>query len=369
MRLEAIVKVPVERLPKLFERDFDALVAAAIADATRALAPGARQLLRSAEWWQDWSDALLCAEGELRVAVERFAYLGDPRLGRIEFQLKKVRTRMNEARVLAHEHRRREHEASAATQGLSDTRATALAWLTRAFVEEYDALRSEVLAEQGAPPERRQHPPSRDVFDSLNEAYERGWIVAPMTPQAAALLALDPVSFRRVVADDVRDQNDRSLPLRHPAVLHRWNSALIELLDMTAGQARTRSDTLSHLTTEDLRSLDETTARKTLNARRFFTAVQQRKAECGSVIRQFMRVAEQRKREDPRELLHFKAERTARERLAQAHPVEFEHVVESLRVYEESPGRLDTARLTVNLRGELKAHVVRELRIVAGLTA
>lgn len=367
MRLDAIAKVPTDQLPSLFEQDFNNLVTAAIADAVRLLPPAARDLLRSAEWWQDWSDALLCAEGGLQIAAERMAYAGDPRCGSTEVKLRKVRTRLAEARTLAGQHRRGEHEAASATQSLTDTRATALLWLTRVFPEDHQVLRGEVLHEQGLPAAPKFRPPARDVFDSLEEARDLGWIVAEMTPPSAALLGLGDVAFRNVVADDARHQNDRNIPLRHPMVLRRWDAALDDLAERTYGPARTLSSRNLGPLKDDLHALDEEAAAKILNARRFFSAVQQRKVECGSVVRQLMRAAERRKAADPQVVALFEAEAEVRRRLAQAHPVEYEHILARLRPWEAAPGVIDTVRLTTNLRGELKALTVQELRAVAGL--
>ena len=221
--------------------DFGNLVTAAVADATRRLPAPVRRLLDGLEWHLDWADALVWAEGELQVSAQRMALLGDPRLRRVEGQLRQVRVRLHEARCVAAEYRRQDRERL--EQGrLLTARATALSWLGKALPEEYEALFTARVAELGIPPLRRGSA-SRDVFDSIEQAVAQGRLRVTAGPEVTALLELPDDTFRAAVADDVREQNARNVLLRHPLVLRRWHAGLARLCDLTVGPARASSAT------------------------------------------------------------------------------------------------------------------------------
>ncbi|WDV30581.1 hypothetical protein OIM90_01720 [Streptomyces sp. AD16] len=214
LRLRDVARLPAEVLVKRFEEDFGNLVTAAVADATRRLPAPVRRLLDGLEWHLDWADALVWAEGELQVSAERMTLLGDPRLRRVEGQLRQVRVRLHEARCVAADYRRQDRERL--EQGrLLTARATALSWLSKAFPEEYAALFAARVAELGIPPLRR-HIASRDVFDSIEQAVAQDRLQVTAGPEVTALLELPDDTFRAAVADDVREQNARNVLLRHP---------------------------------------------------------------------------------------------------------------------------------------------------------
>lgn len=296
------------------------------------------------------------------------AYAGDPRQERVETQLRKVRTRLTEARSLIGRQRRHEHRTLPDVREQGDPRVTALSWLTRAFPDEHRVLREQMLRERGLEAVRA-HGGSRDVFDSLDEACAHGWVIATTTPAVTALLEMDASAFRNTVANDARDQNERNIPLRHPAVLRRWHATLVDLLEMTVAPAHASSVNALGSLTVDLHQMPEEKAFHILNARRFFAAVMQRKTECQRTLRQLMNAASLRKQEDPDVVARAQAELAARERLAEAHPAEFEHILERLRPFQTPSGRLDMKRMDTNLRGELKARTIKEIAAVTAVSS
>ncbi|MGW4372431.1 hypothetical protein ACWEJ7_02035 [Streptomyces albidoflavus] len=359
LRLRDVARLPAEVLVKRFEEDFGNLVTAAVADATRRLPAPVRRLLDGLEWHLDWADALVWAEGELQVSAERMTLLGDPRLRRVEGQLRQVRVRLHEARCVAADYRRQDRERL--EQGrLLTARATALSWLSKARPEEYAALFAARVAELGIPPLRR-HTASRDVFDSIEQAVAQGRLQVTAGPEVRALLELPDDTFRAAVADDVREQNARNVLLRHPLVLRRWHAGLARLCELTVGPARASSATALGRLPVDLAELPRQEAMQIINARRFFCAVQQRRLDCDRTVRALMAEIVRRERADPVNTARREAGAHARLRLAEAHPEAYARIREELRAYESEPGHLDPARLTSDARGALKARLLAEL--------
>ncbi|PAX87445.1 hypothetical protein CLM83_07335 [Streptomyces albidoflavus] len=359
LRLRDVARLPAEVLVKRFEEDFGNLVTAAVADATRRLPAPVRRLLDGLEWHLDWADALVWAEGELQVSAERMTLLGDPRLRRVEGQLRQVRVRLHEARCVAADYRRQDRERL--EQGrLLTARATALSWLGKALPEEYAALFAARVAELGIPPLRR-HTASRDVFDSIEQAVAQGRLWVTAGPEVTALLELPDDTFRAAVADDVREQNARNVLLRHPLVLRRWHAGLARLCELTVGPARASSATALGRLPVDLAGLPRQEAMQIINARRFFCAVQQRRLDCDRTVRGLMAEIVRRERADPVNAARREAGVHARLRLAEAHPEAYARIREELRAYESEPGHLDPARLTSDVRGALKARLLAEL--------
>ncbi|MBV7252358.1 hypothetical protein GJ659_016525 [Streptomyces sp. S-2] len=359
LRLRDVARLPAEVLVKRFEEDFGNLVTAAVADATRRLPAPVRRLLDGLEWHLDWADALVWAEGELQVSAERMTLLGDPRLRRVEGQLRQVRVRLHEARCVAADYRRQDRERL--EQGrLLTARATALSWLGKALPEEYAALFAARVAELGIPPLRR-HTASRDVFDSIEQAVAQGRLRVTAGPEVTALLELPDDTFRAAVADDVREQNARNVLLRHPLVLRRWHAGLARLCELTVGPARASSATALGRLPVDLAGLPRQEAMQIINARRFFCAVQQRRLDCDRTVRGLMAEIVRRERADPVNTARREAGVHARLRLAEAHPEAYARIREELRAYESELGHLDPARLTSDVRGALKARLLAEL--------
>ncbi|MFB6597162.1 hypothetical protein [Streptomyces diastaticus] len=359
LRLRDVARLPAEVLVKRFEEDFGNLVTAAVADATRRLPAPVRRLLDGLEWHLDWADALVWAEGELQVSAERMALLGDPRLRRVEGQLRQVRVRLHEARCVAAEYRRQDRERLERGRLLT-ARATALSWLSKALPEEYEALFTARVAELGIPPLRRGSA-SRDVFDSIEQAVAQGRLRVTAGPEVTALLELPDDTFRAAVADDVREQNARNVLLRHPLVLRRWHAGLARLCDLTVGPARASSATALGRAPLDLAELPRQEAMQIVNARRFFCAVQQRRLDCDRTVRTLMAEIVRRERADPVNTARREAGAYARLRLAEAHPEAYTRIREELRAFESGPGHLDPARLTSDVRGALKARLLSEL--------
>ncbi|MGW4972958.1 hypothetical protein ACWEP3_23890, partial [Streptomyces albidoflavus] len=332
LRLRDVARLPAEVLVKRFEEDFGNLVTAAVADATRRLPAPVRRLLDGLEWHLDWADALVWAEGELQVSAERMTLLGDPRLRRVEGQLRQVRVRLHEARCVAADYRRQDRERL--EQGrLLTARATALSWLGKALPEEYAALFAARVAELGIPPLRR-HTASRDVFDSIEQAVAQGRLRVTAGPEVTALLELPDDTFRAAVADDVREQNARNVLLRHPLVLRRWHAGLARLCELTVGPARASSATALGRLPVDLAGLPRQEAMQIINARRFFCAVQQRRLDCDRTVRGLMAEIVRRERADP--------VNTARREAGEAMPEETKETARAVvrKVVEELEKRL-----------------------------
>ncbi|MEV4333446.1 hypothetical protein AB0K02_23370 [Streptomyces sp. NPDC049597] len=360
VRLREVHQLSAEELVPLFERDFRNLVTVAIADATRRLSHPVRRLLRSLEWHQDWTDALLWAEGELQVSAERMALVGDDRREGVEGQLRRVRACLHESRRLAADFRRQQYERSDDRQKLLSAQRTALTWLSKAFPEDYAGLVAQVCAERGLA-EDWERPAARDVFESIERACHEGDVTVTMTPPVAALLERGPQSFRGVVAKDAREQNERNVLLRHPLVLRRWSSALEELVEMTLEPARASSHTALGTLAEDLRLLGHDRAMRVINSRRFYCAVQQRQHECDRIVRRLMEAITERAAAAPEKVARREAVEHADRLLSARHPQAYARIREALCPYEASPGVLDPVRLTSAERNRLKSRLLQEV--------
>lgn len=365
VRLREVQHLSAEELILLFGQDFRNLVTVAIADATGRLPRSVRRLLRSLEWHQDWTDALLWAEGELQVSAERMALVGDSRRDSVESQLRRVRACLHESRRLAADFRRQQYERSAERQRFLNAQRTALTWLSKAFPEDYAMLVVQVHAERGIAADE-ESPAARDAFDSIEHACHEGDLAVTMTEPVAALLDRGPQSFRGVVANDAREQNERNDLLRHPLALRRWSSALKELMEMTLEPARASSHTALGPLTEDLRRLGHDQAIRVINARRFYCAVQQRQRECDRIVRSLMETIAERAAAAPENIARREAAEHADQLLAERHRQAYVRICEALRPYEASPGRLDPGQLTSAERSRLKSQLLEE---VVGMSA
>ncbi|MFD5099420.1 hypothetical protein [Streptomyces albidochromogenes] len=357
--LADVPRLTAEELVACFDEDFRNLVTVSIADATRRLSRPVRQLLRGPEWHQDWQDALLWAEGELQVSAERMRLTGDGRAEGVETKLRRVRANLHEARRVSAQYRREAVECSPEHLSTLNAQHTALSWLAKAFPADYSRLVEQSKRERGIvdPPPR---PPAQDVFDSVEEACERGWLKVTMTPPVARLLRQGQVSFRGVVADDARHQNERNVLLRHPLAVRRWKAALTELTEMTTSPAKASSHTALGPLNVDLSGLPHDHAMQIINARRFYCAVQQRHLECDRVVRHLMQTVATRKDHAPETHARREAGEQADRTLAAQHPHAYAHIRNALHPYEAAPGQLDPALLPANARGALKSRLIKE---------
>lgn len=362
LRLADVERVPTERLVELIAESFDNLVTVAIAEAVhgRFLPPRTGRLLRKAEWRLDWQDALLCAGGELQVATERMRYNGDPRLEATEHRLGRVRHRAHEAAVLVKKLRRNDFHHSRERKTGTNSHLTARGWLRLAFPDEYAGLvqRERVRRRLSTVPET---PSFRDVHDEIAYAVAEGRITAPRSPEVDALLAAADTAVRLAAADDAKEQDERTMALRHPLLLGRWDSALRELAAMAAERARTETPHALGTLPDDFYALPEAEAVAVLNARRFLAAVQQRRMECKRYIRQLTQALRERARESPYVLAASEAKAAADELLVEAHPAEYAFVRAELRPYEEHVGYLPLSLVSGSRRAEIKRRVLAAL--------
>ncbi|MFE0134047.1 hypothetical protein ACFWY6_21155 [Streptomyces sp. NPDC059037] len=199
------------------------------------------------------------------------------------------------------------------------------------------------------------------MFDAIERGASEGLLFATMTTAVHGLLAKSPLAFRNTVAADAREQDERTIELRHPLLLRRWRAALDELAEMTAPLAGATSATELGPLTSDLDALPRQAAFAVLNARRFLVAVHLRTAENTRVARQYAQTITQREQDEPDHAAHRGVFGQALHRLADEHPPDYDHIRHRLRPFEASPGRLDVSVLNAGQRGALKRQVLAEL--------
>ncbi|MFE0055336.1 hypothetical protein [Streptomyces sp. NPDC059003] len=360
LRLNDVAHMGAATLQPLLQDSFRNLVTAAIADATGHLPCSSRKLLHGPHFRDDLVDALRWAEGEIQVASERMTWTGDPRAERTLRQLQQIRTALAQARAEEADRRRTEHHASAGHQVDTDSAATACLWLRSAFPDRFEQLLAqEYAAAQLEPPAHRPAP--ADVFDAIEWGASEGYLFATMTPAVHDLLTKSPLAFRNTVAADTREQDERTIELRHPLLLRRWRTALDELAEMTAPLAGATSATQLGPLTTDLDAMPRQAAFAVLNARRFLVAVHQRTAENTRLARQYAQTITQREQDEPDHAAHRRVFDQALHRLADEHPGGYDHIRHRLRPFETSPGHLDVSVLNSVQRGALKRQVLAEL--------
>ncbi|WP_053924650.1 hypothetical protein [Streptomyces chattanoogensis] len=358
--LNDVAHMGAAMLQPLLQASFRNLVTAAIADAIGHLPRSSRKLLHGPHFRDDLVDALQWAEGEMQVASERMTWTGDPRAERTTHQLQQIRASLNQARSEEADRRRTQHRDSAGHQVDADSAATARIWLRRAFPDHFQQLLDQEYAAAQLEP-RAARPEAADVFDAIEWGCAEGFLFATMTPAVHALLGKSPLAFRNAVADDARQQDERTVELRHPLLLRRWRAALDELAEMTAPLAGASSPSVLGPLTTDLDAMPRQAAFAVLNARRFLVAVQQRTAENARTARQYAQTITEREQDEPDHQAHRRAFDQALHRLADAHPDAYDHIRHRLRPFESSPGRLDADALNSNERGTLKRQVLAEL--------
>jgi len=361
LQLVDVERIPTDELVPLITNSFDNLVTVSIAEATNGYLPQkTRRLLRKAEWRMDWQDALLCACGELQVACERMRYTDDPRLQRTEHRLHRVRNRRHEAGVLAKKLRRNDFNNSVERKSGTNSHRTAQGWLRQAFPDEYAGLVQQERARRhlnDAP----ETPAFRDVHEQLAYACSHGLITAPRTPEVEALLAAPDLAVRTAAADDAKEQDERSMALRHPLLLGRWENALRELGYKVMGQARAKSPHGLGTLPDDFYTTPPEEAMEVLNARRFLSAVQQRRTEYKRCVRQLTLVLRERELEDPHAVASAEAKDAASQLLVNAHPAEYAFIRSVLRPYEVRDGYLPMELVGNAQRAQLKQEALSAL--------
>ncbi|PAZ14601.1 hypothetical protein CLM62_18390 [Streptomyces sp. SA15] len=361
LRLADVEHIPTDELELLITDSFDNLVTVAVAEATNGFIPQrTRRLLRKAEWRLDWQDALLCAAGELQVAAERMRYTGDPRLDATEHRLHRVRVRRNEASVLAKKLRRNDFHNSTERKSETNSHRTALGWLRNAFPDEYAELLEQEQSCRGLG-DAPEKPSFRDVHEQIEHACANGLITAPRSPDVEALLAAHDDTVRLAAAEDAKNQEDRTMALRHPLLLRRWENALRELGNMTVERARAQTPHALGALPDDFYTLPREEAIGVLNARRFLAAIQQRRLEYKRCVRQITQLLRTRERESPHAIAHAEAKAAAVRRLEERHQSEYAFIRAELRPYEEHDGFLPRALVSSPQRAEIKRRVLASL--------
>ncbi|WP_280426449.1 hypothetical protein [Nocardia carnea] len=344
----------------LVECSFNALVTIAIADASARLSMPIEQLFDSTTWLEDWTDALLCAEGELQVATELMVMKSDDRLPSRSDQLRAVRRRLHESRSLLAARRRREHELD--IRQTNDAEATARKWLHTAFRDEWTELLQQILAEQGL--NEPLPSPSRDSFDLIELRHAHGFLDHPVTDEVRRLNALPDEEFRNVVAIDAKNQEDRIEELMHPLLIRRWSVCLQDLAQMTYTLAGAKTPEALGPTPPIL--LEPTAnpedAYAVVRARRFLAAVNQRRIECARMRRHLVAESGRNERRDPTRIAYTQAQVQASRLLVDRRPKALAYILEQLRPYETTPGVLDSALLPEgNRRGQVKRDIINTL--------
>ncbi|MEU9939059.1 hypothetical protein [Streptomyces lavendulae] len=361
LRLREVATLDDEAFAHYLQERFEHLVTAAIADAGGHLRPAQHDLLHAPARLHQLRDALTFAEGDLQVAAERMTYRQDPRASRTARQLRQVRTARHQvhretAALRRSEERTREAEKTPST----DTSTTARGWLSQAYPVRFAQLLAQAQATAGLP----ARPLAKDVFDTIEEGWADAHLPAPRTPEVDRLLVMGVVTFRGVVADDARNQNDRDPALRHPLLQRHWNTALEELIGLTVPVARASSSSALGSLPDGFADLPEPDAFKILNARRFLVAAWQRRAEHNRLIRQYAITVTDRRRTAPDRDLRIQALDTALDRLVAEQPAATARILARLRPYATADGSLEPDTFTPALRAQAKREVLADLAAI-----
>jgi hypothetical protein len=358
-----VERIPTDDLVPLITDSFDNLVTVAIADATSGYIPQrTRRLLRKVEWRQDWQDALACAAGELQVATERMRYTRDERLEATEHRLRRVRARAHEAAILVKKHRMATTRREPDVRRQTSSHSTALTWLCHAFPEEArELLRAERARRGLSVEEGADSPVFKDVHDEITYACAHGMLVAPRSGRVDHLLHADEATVRIAAADDAKEQQDRDTALRHPLMLKRWENALRELGQMTAGPALAESPHGLGSLPDDFFALPLPEGLRVLNARRFLAALQQRRREYKWYVRQITETLRERAQADPHVAAGKEARLEAAELMGARHPAEYAYIRCRLRPHEVFDGKLPAALISTPARSQIKQSVLAAL--------
>lgn len=359
-------RMAADDLEALWDLDFEALIIAAIIDADGRAHPALADTLRSQKWASRWRDALLASEAELSVSVERMDYLNNPRLTATANRLRRVRTRLDEARTRIKDLLKYEGKQNEVQVRMGKASETAKAWLVkhhheewaRHFTKERTALG---LAE--APPTRTL-PSAEDGLDAYVLLIEHGYVDLPLSPYGNKLLDADDQTFLDVVADDARTQSNPLQELRHPLLMHDWMAALQDLEEMTREPARADPDGSRGLLPLDraaLKKMPHADAMGLINARRFYQQLIVRFAEWEYLFVRYGRTAAAVVEEIGRPW--FEAGRRAGCTVRDAHLDQYLAILTALAPYRfsEVSDTLDQSRFHNQVRRETKRLIMGAL--------
>ncbi|MFE3827483.1 hypothetical protein [Streptomyces sp. NPDC059092] len=351
---------PTQEVADASAASFEVFVRAALADAfLRKTRDTTSAWLRSPEMHHDWLDALTFAAGELQIACERLRYRGDERLRANQRRLEQVQARLVEARRVRRAYQDENQRAGREWRNMCDAVFTARSWLRGAYGDEADAVRRELSAERGIPESAPYQEPARNALHGIEIACRSKLIDPMVTADVARLMAAPEQAFRLVVANDAKEQEERSTALRHPLLLRRWEAAVHDLLTELVPRARADSTTVlgdlgdvSGLTGQEVYTL--------LNSRRFYVALHYRLTELARIVRRL--TEDCRARQERLRAPWYAVEVEVRAELARRHPREYGWIRRQMEPFGTPAGSRSLDPEWANnsqRRGALKAHVMR----------
>ncbi|MFE6461238.1 hypothetical protein ACFVP0_27740 [Streptomyces cinereoruber] len=357
LRLYEVADLDDEAFGQYTQERFTQLVTAAIADAAGLLNPLQRARLHDPARLPDLHDALIFAEGNQQVVVERMSYHRDPRTARSTRLLRQVRAAHHRvARQVAEQRRAEARRREAAEPLPTDLVTVTRSWLAHTLPDRFHQLLDEELAQTGLP----ARPPATDAFDTIEEGWADGHLPAERTQEVDHLLAKGPVAFRGAVADDARTQDQRNPALRHPLLQRRWAQALNELTELTVPVARASSSFALGPLPRDVYDMPEADAYKILNGRRFLCALWQRRGEHARLLHQYSTTVTHRRRSAPAHDPRRRAVEAATDRLVAEHPAAAMHILGGLIPHVDEEGRVELSRED---RAALKRRLAAEARV------
>ncbi|MFF9051546.1 hypothetical protein ACF09Z_10410 [Streptomyces erythrochromogenes] len=238
-------RLPLHELADQIAFSFLDYAKVAVAEACGLERTGLTDLLYGDDRIRPSIDALTYARHRLQLRREEHHLAGrwgDDQYEHWRWQCDAVTRRLKEANTEL----QRQRDRDLRLQGLTidhvatdDPREQAHRWLAQYLRAEFSELFVRIAAEGGAPP--RVLTPARSPEETITRAYDRGLLVAPVTPEVERLRSCDDAEFRRRVLNDAGRQNDRDDILAHPLLLHRWHRQLRVLQDQVAPSARASS--------------------------------------------------------------------------------------------------------------------------------
>ncbi|MFE3739783.1 hypothetical protein [Streptomyces sp. NPDC059134] len=351
---------PTQEVADASAASFEVFVRAALADAfLRKTRDTTSAWLRSPEMHHDWLDALTFAAGELQIACERLRYRGDDRLRANQRRLEQVQVRLMEARRVRRAYQEENQRAGREWRNMCDAVFTARSWLRGAYGDEADAVRRELCAERGIPGSAPYQEPARNALHGIEIACRSKLIDPLVTADVARLMAAPDHAFRLVVANDAKEQEERSTALRHPLLLRRWEAAVHDLLAELVDRARADSTTvLGDL--GDVTGLTGQEVYTLLNSRRFYVALHYRLTELARIVRRL--TEDCRARQERLRAPWYAVEVEVRAELARRHPREYAWIRRQMEPFGTPVGSRALDPEWANnsqRRGALKAHVMR----------
>lgn len=321
--LRECVTLPPEELKQACLQDFMALVDVTVAEAAKPDMPASvKEWLRSPEQVENWSDALRWAASSLEQSVEWKAYSNDERLSQTVELRNDVARRVDESNRLRGQYKRAEYRNSEDFQKSLDAGHTARGWLTHYYKDEFNEIRRELATQRGIAPDLERMP--QNGSDEVEFAIADGLFLLEDSSEVRAMRDLPREEFEDVVKADAQDPDERVAELRHPLLLHRWQSALRSLAEET-GVGMAKGMALPRLDRRELMRMPRSEAVELLNRRRSFASYLHRLIECRQVTREVMVAIQTRRRE--RDVQRVEVAAAARVELAERHPGEFDYIL------------------------------------------